>query len=153
MQRLACGRRMYEVIITLYCHMSLRPQNDGGDDDDDRSTTNQTNKQYTNTQRNKQASKQSSLPHTTNTILGLLHLKFFFPDFLRLLTSLRQEASSARSLRPLFTEDDRAEGPVAGGAARPVACATDEDAGPVADDIAEGPVAGGRCEACGLCWR
>ena len=143
---------MYEVIITLYCHMSLRPQNDGGDDDDDRSTTNQTNKQYTNTQRNKQASKQSSLPHTTNTILGLLHLKFFL-IFLRLLTSLRQEASSARSLRPLFTEDDRTEGPVAGGAARPVACATDEDAGPVADDIAEGPVAGGRCEACGLCWR
>ena len=111
--------------------MGLRPQNDGGDDDDNRPTPNQT------------------------TILGLLHLKFFVSSFfvLRPLTSLGQEASSARSLQPLFTEDDRAEGPVAGGAARPVACATDEDAGPVADDIAEGPVAGGRCEACGLCWR
>ena len=30
---------------------------------------------------------------------------------------------------------------MAGGAARPVAGATDEDAGPVADDNAEGPVA------------
>ena len=57
-------------------------------------------------------------------------------------------------------------------AARPVARATDEDAGPVADDNAEGPVArggdaarsladdsaeepvaGGRCEACGWCCR
>ena len=112
--------------------MGLRPQNDGGDDDDNRPTPNQT------------------------TILGLLHLKFFlFPHFFVLppLTSLGQEPSSTRSLQPLFTEDDRAEGPVAGGAAKPVACATDEDAGPVADDIAEGPVAGGRCEACGLCWR
>ena len=34
-------------------------------------------------------------------------------------------------------------GPVAGGAARLVACAADEDAGPVADDNAEGPVARG----------
>ena len=61
---------------------------------------------------------------------------------------------------------------MAGGAARPVARATDEDAGPVADDNAEGlvarggdaarsladdsaeePVAGGRCEACGQCCR
>ena len=61
---------------------------------------------------------------------------------------------------------------MAGGAARPVADATDEDAGPVADDNAEGPVArggdaarsladdsaeepvaGGRCEACGHCCR
>ena len=61
---------------------------------------------------------------------------------------------------------------MAGGAARPVASATDEDAGPVADDNAEGPVArggdaarsladdsaeepvaGGRCEACGRCCR
>ena len=32
---------------------------------------------------------------------------------------------------------------MAGGAARPVASATDEDAGPVADDNAEGPVARG----------
>ena len=32
---------------------------------------------------------------------------------------------------------------MAGGAARPVAGATDEDAGPVADDNAEGPVARG----------
>ena len=32
---------------------------------------------------------------------------------------------------------------MAGGAARPVAGATDEDAGPVADDNAEGPVASG----------
>ena len=32
---------------------------------------------------------------------------------------------------------------MAGGAARPVARATDEDAGPVADDNAEGPVARG----------
>ena len=66
----------------------------------------------------------------------------------------------------------RAEGPVVGGAARPVAGATDEDAGPVADDNAEGPVArggdaarsladdsaeepvaGGRCESCGPCCR
>ena len=76
------------------------------------------------------------------------------------------------SLQLLFRADDRAEGPVAGGAARPVALATDEDAGPVADDNAEGPVArggdaarsladdsaeepvaGGRCEACGPCCR
>ena len=61
---------------------------------------------------------------------------------------------------------------MAGGAARLVADATDEDAGPVADDNAEGPVArggdaarslandsaeepvaGGRCEACGRCCR
>ena len=42
-----------------------------------------------------------------------------------------------------FMADDRAQGPVAGGAARPVAGATDEDAGPVADDNAEGPVARG----------
>ena len=61
---------------------------------------------------------------------------------------------------------------MAGGAARPVARATDEDAGPVADDNAEGPVArggdaarsladdsaeepvaGGRCEACGRCCQ
>ena len=55
---------------------------DGGDDDDDRPTTNQTNKQFTNTQRNKQKSKQSSLPHTTNTILGLLQLKFFVLIFI-----------------------------------------------------------------------
>ena len=32
---------------------------------------------------------------------------------------------------------------MAGGAARPVASATDEDAGPVADDNAEGPVVRG----------
>ena len=94
---------------------------------------------------------------------------FFFP---RPVTTLGQEASQARSLQLLFTADDRAEGPVAGGAARPVARATDEDAGPVADDNAEGPVArggdaarsladdsaeepvaGGRCEACGRCCR
>ena len=61
---------------------------------------------------------------------------------------------------------------MAGGAARPVASAADEDAGPVAadnaegpvarggdaarslaDDSAEEPVAGGRCEACGRCCR
>ena len=61
---------------------------------------------------------------------------------------------------------------MAGGAAKPVASATDEDAGPVADDNAERlvarggdatrsladdsveePVAGGRCEACGQCCR
>ena len=137
--------------------MGLRPQNDDGDDDDDdRPTTNPTNKQFTNTQRNKHTSKQSSLPHTTNTILGLLHLKFFCPHFycLRLITQLGQEASSARSLHPLFTENDRAQWSVAGalrgqcpvqpmktlgswpmtslrglwlgGAARPVACAGDE---------------------------
>ena len=94
---------------------------------------------------------------------------FFFP---RPVTPLGQEASQARSLQLLFTADDRAEGPVAGGAARPVARATDEDAGPVADDNAEGPVArggdaarsladdsaeepvaGGRCESCGPCCR
>ena len=34
-------------------------------------------------------------------------------------------------------------GPVAGGAARLVACAADEDAGPVADDKTEGPAARG----------
>ena len=89
--------------------------------------------------------------------------------------SLGQEASQARSLQLLFTADDRAEGPVAAGAARPVARATDEDAGPVADDNAEGPVARsgdaarpladdsaeepvagrgrGSCEACGPCQR
>ena len=99
---------------------------------------------------------------------------FFFPRFFfpRPVTTLGQEASQARSLQLLFTADDRAEGPVAGGAARPVAGATDEDAGPVADDNAEGPVArggdaarsladdsaeepvaGGRCEACGQCCR
>ena len=64
----------------------------------------------------------------------------FFP---RPITPLGQEASQARSLQLLFTADDRAEGPAAGGAARPVARATDEDAGPVADDNAEGPVARG----------
>ena len=61
---------------------------------------------------------------------------------------------------------------MAGGAARPVARATDKGARPVADDNAEGPVArsgnaarsladdsaekpvaGGRCEACGPCCR
>ena len=64
---------------------------------------------------------------------------------------------------------------MAAGAARPVARATDEDAGPVADDNAEGPVARsgdaarpladdsaeepvagrgrGGCEACGRCQR
>ena len=61
---------------------------------------------------------------------------------------------------------------MAGGAARPVARAADEDGGAVADDNAEGPVArggdaarsladdsaeepvaGGRCEACGQCCR
>ena len=69
---------------------------------------------------------------------------FFFPRFFpRPFTPLGQEASQARSLQLLFTADDRAEGPVAGGAARPVARATDEDAGPVADDNAEGPVARG----------
>ena len=98
---------------------------------------------------------------------------FFFPMFFpRPVTPLGQEASQARSLQLLFTADDRAEGPVAGGAARPVAGATDEDAGPVADDNAEGPVArggdaarsladdsaeepvaGGRCEACSHCCR
>ena len=68
---------------------------------------------------------------------------FFFRMFFipRPVTPLGQEASQARSLQLLFTADDRAEGPVAGGAARPVAGATDEDAGPVADDNAEGPVA------------
>ena len=97
---------------------------------------------------------------------------FFFPRFFfpRPVTPLGQEASQARSLQLLFTADDRAEGPVAGGAARPVARTIDEDAGPVADDNAEGPVArggdaarslangsaeepvaGGRCEACGRC--
>ena len=51
---------MYAVIITLNCNMGLRPQNDDGDDDDDdRPTTNQTNKEYANTQRNKQTSKQA----------------------------------------------------------------------------------------------
>ena len=99
---------------------------------------------------------------------------FFFQGFFVSLpfTPHGQEASQARSLQLLFTADDRAEGPVAGGAARPVASATDEDAGPVADDNAEGPVArggdaarsladdsaeepvaGGRCEACGPCCR
>ena len=99
---------------------------------------------------------------------------FFFAKVLFPLpvTPHGQEASQARSLQLLFTADDRAEGPVAGGAARPVAGATDEDAGPVADDNAEGPVArggdaarsladdsaeepvaGGRCEACGQCCR
>ena len=34
-------------------------------------------------------------------------------------------------------------GPVAGGAARLLACAVDEDAGPVADDKTEGPAARG----------
>ena len=154
MQRLACGRRMYEVIITLYCHMSLRPQNDGGDDDDDRSTTNQTNKQYTNTQRNKQASKQSSLPHTTNTILGLLHLKFF-PDFFYDFSLHSDKRPPQRGpyglcsprmigLRGLWLGALRGPWPVQpmktrglwpmtslrglwlGGAARPVACAGDE---------------------------
>ena len=43
--------------------MGLRPQNDDGDDDDDdRPTTNQTNKEYANTQRNKQTSNQSETP-------------------------------------------------------------------------------------------
>ena len=61
---------------------------------------------------------------------------------------------------------------MAGGAARLVTRATDEDAWPVADNNAEGPVArgddaarsladdsaeepvaGGRCEACGRCCR
>ena len=93
---------------------------------------------------------------------------FVFQD----LSLLGQEASQARSLQLLFTADDRAEGPVAGSAARPMARATDEDAGPVADDNAEGPVARdgdaarsladdsaeepvarGRCEACGRCCR
>ena len=49
--------------------------------------------------------------------------------------------------------DDRAEGPVAGGAARPVARAADEDAGPVADDNAEGPVARGGDAARSLADR
>ena len=91
------------------------------------------------------------------------------------MTPLGHNASQARSLQLLFTADDRAEGPVAAGAARPVARATDEDAGPVADDNAEGPVARsgdaarpladdsaeepvagrgrGGCEACGRCQR
>ena len=64
--------------------------------------------------------------------LGLLALskRFVFP---RSSTPLGQEASHAKSLQLLFTTDDTAEGPVAGGAARPVARATDEDAWPVAD--------------------
>ena len=45
-------------------------------------------------------------------------------------------------------------GPVAGGAARLVACAADEDAGPVADDKIEGPAArggdGASASACSL---
>ena len=86
--------------------------------------------------------------------------------------STRTRGLPSKALQLLFTADDRAEGPVVGGAARPVARATDEDAGPVADDNAEGPVArggdaarsladdsaeepvaGGRCEACGRCCR
>ena len=59
-----CGRRMYAVIITLNCNMGLRPRNEDGDDG--RPTTKQTNKQYANTKRNKQTSKQSHLPNTTN---------------------------------------------------------------------------------------
>ena len=55
---------MYAVIITLNCNMGLRPRNEDGDDG--RPTTTQTNKQYANTQRNKQTSKQSHLPNTTN---------------------------------------------------------------------------------------
>ena len=76
---------------------------------------------------------------------------FFRKFFPRSITPLGQEASQAKSLQLLFTADDTAEGPVAGGAARPVTRATDEDAWPVADNNAEGPVAGGRSEACGQC--
>ena len=90
---------------------------------------------------------KARFPNTTRRRLAcsvVCHLSssgaaFFFP----LLFPLGQEASQARSLQLLFTADDSAEGPVAGGAARPVARATDEGAGPVADDNAEGPVARG----------
>ena len=155
MQRLACGRRMYAVIITLYYHMGLRPQKDGGDDDDDRPTTNPTNKQFTNTQRNKHTGKQSSLPHTTNTILGLLHLRFFCPHFycLRLITQLRQEASSARSLHPLFTENDRAQWSVAGALRGQCPVQPMKTLGSWPMTSLRGLWLGGRCEACGLCWR
>ena len=57
--------------------------------------------------------------------------KFFFP---RSITPLGQEASQARSLQLLFTAGDKAEGPVARGAARPEARASDKDARPVADE-------------------
>ena len=71
-----------------------------------------------------------------------LSLLFFSQGFFcTTIIPLGQQPSEARSLQLLFRADDRAEGPVAGGAARPVARATDEDAGPVADDNAEGPVA------------
>ena len=65
--------------------------------------------------------------------------------------STRTRGHQAKSLQLLFTADDTAEGPVAGGAARPVTRATDEDAWPVADNNAEGPLAGVRSEACGQC--
>ena len=117
---------------------------------------------------------KATFPNTTRRRLSSSGAAFFFPRFFFPVpvTPIGQEASQAKSLQLLYTADDSAEGPVVGSAARRVARAINEDAGPaadgnaegpvarggdaarsLADDSAEEPVAGGRCEACGPCCR